>query len=198
MKSKAPIGLCLAAFLGLTGCLNLGGTPPPPTLMRLTPASTMPAETSRTASASQAVTVIVPTVPQELATLRVPVIQGGTAVAYLKDALWVEQPNGLFARLLSETIGATTGRVVLDPRQFTFDPGIRLTGQLQAFGLDANAMEVVARYDAALARGTDQVETRRFEARVPVSEADAALVSPALNQAANRIAADVAAWIGNQ
>ena len=196
MKNKAL--LCLAASLGLTGCLNLGGPSPPPTLMRLTPVSALPAQTVRTANAADSVTVIVPTVPQELATLRVPVIQGGIAVAYLKDAQWVEQPNGLFARVLSETIGATTGRVVLDPRQFTFDPGIRLTGQLQAFGLDADAMEVVARYDAALARGSDQVETRRFEARIPVTEADVAVVSPALNQAANRVAADVAAWIGSR
>ena len=135
--------------------------------------------------------------PQELATLRVPVTKGGISVAYLKDAQWVEQPNALFARLLSETIAAATGRVVLDPRQFSLDPGTRLTGQLQAFGRDADTMEVVARYDAALARGGDNVETHRFEARVKVSAAEPAAVSPALNQAANQIAADVARWIGS-
>lgn len=197
IKSKASILLCLAAAPGLAGCINLGGAAPPATLMRLTPESAMPAQTNRTVDASQAVTVIVPTVPQELASLRVPVTKGGISVAYLKDAQWVEQPNALFARLLSETIGATTGRVVLDPRQFSFDPGVRLTGQLQAFGMDADTMEVVVRYDAALARGANQVETRRFEARVPVAQADVAIVSPALNQAANRIAADVARWIGS-
>ena len=195
-RKIASIALSLAAAFGLTGCINLGGAAPPATLMRLTTESSLPAQSVRTASASQAVTVIVPTVPQELASLRVPVITGSTSVAYLKDAQWVEVPNALFARLLSETISATTGRVVLDPRQFAFDPGVRLTGQLQAFGLDAGTMEVVARYDAALARGADQVETRRFEARIPVSEASVAVVAPALNQAANRIAADVAGWIG--
>ena len=196
-KSKASIALCLAAALSLTGCLNLGGAKPPPALMRLSPASPLPPQTDRTANASQAVTVAVPTVPQELATLRVPVTKGGISVAYLKDAQWVEQPNALFARLLSETIAAATGRVVLDPRQFSLDPGTRLTGQLQAFGLDADTMEVVARYDAALARGGDNVETHRFEARVKVSAAEPAAVSPALNQAANQIAADVARWIGS-
>jgi hypothetical protein len=49
-----------------------------------------------------------------------------------------EMPSELFARLVSETIAATTGRVVLDPKQFTFDPGQRLTGTLQRFGLDAH------------------------------------------------------------
>jgi cholesterol transport system auxiliary component len=196
-KSKASIALCLAAALSLTGCLNLGGAKPPPTLMRLSAVSPLPPQTDRTATASQAVTVVVPTVPQELAALRVPVTKGGISVAYLKDAQWVEQPNALFARLLSETIAATTGRVVLDPRQFSLDPGVRLTGQLQAFGLDADTMEVVARYDAALARGADRVETHRFEARVKVAAAEPAAVSPALNQAANQIAADVARWIGS-
>ena len=77
-----------------------------------------------------------------------------------------------------------------------FDPGIRFTGQLQSFGVEADAMEVVATYDAALARGEGRVETRRFEARVPIAAVDVASVAPALNQAANQIAADVAAWIG--
>jgi cholesterol transport system auxiliary component len=196
IKSKAPI-LGLAAALSLTGCLNLGGPKPPATLMRLSAASSVPPQTNRTASAAQAVTVVVPTVPQELAVLRVPVTKGGISVAYLKDAQWVELPNALFARLLSETIAATTGRIVLDSRQFSFDPGTKLTGQLQTFGLDADTMEVVARYDAVLARGADGVETHRFEARVKVAAADAADVSPALNQAANQIAADVARWIGS-
>ena len=118
------------------------------------------------------------------------------AVSYLKDAQWVEMPATLFARLLSETIAATTGRVVLDPKQFTFDPGRRLTGTLQRFGYNAAGAEVVAIYDAVLARQGGGVTTRRFEARVPVAAPDAANVAPALNQAANQIAGEVAAWIG--
>ena len=38
------------------------------------------------------------------------------AIQYLKDAVWVEEPGALFARLLGETIAARTGRVVLDPQ----------------------------------------------------------------------------------
>lgn len=186
--------LCLGAAFTLSGCLSFGADPPDQ-LMTLTPASALPASTGRTGSAADAITVIVPTVPQELSTLRVPVRSGQTAVAYLKDAQWVEMPNALFARLLSETIAATTGRLVLDPKQFNFDPGTKLTGQLQAFGVDANRMEVIGVYDAALARGADKVETRRFEARVPIAAADAVTVAPALNQAANRLAAEVAQWV---
>src|SRR3546814_16589163 len=101
-----------------------------------------------------------------------------------------------FGRRGAETITARAGRVVLDPQQLNFDPGVRLNGQLQSFGGDADAMEAVVTYDAALARGADAIETRRFEARVPVAAVDTASVGPALNQAANQVATDVATWIG--
>jgi cholesterol transport system auxiliary component len=187
--------LALLALFGLCGCISFGAEPPP-YLLTLTPDTSVPAATSRTAAASEAVTVVVPTVPQALATSRVPVVSGGTAIAYVKDAQWVETPNALFGRLLSETIAARTGRVVLDPQQFAFDPGVRLTGQLQRFGVDSDTMEAVAVYDAALARGAGQIETRRFESRIPIAAVDTATVGPALNQAANQIARDVATWIG--
>jgi cholesterol transport system auxiliary component len=187
----------LAAMMlpALSGCISFGAKPPP-TLMTLTATQTRPAERSRTAAASEAVTVVAPTVPQELMTTRVPVRSSPTELSYLKNAQWVEMPSTLFGRLLSETIAATTGRVVLDPKQFTFDPGRRLTGQLQAFGLDATRNEAVAVYDAAMARGADRVETRRFEVRVPVAAIDPASARQALNDAANRLAAEVAAWVG--
>ena len=187
--------LAAAAALALSGCFSFGAKPPP-TLMTLSSAQSRDAGATRTAGAGETITVVPPQTARELQTVRVPVHESEIAVAYLKNAQWVEQPAGLFARLLSETIAATTGRVVLDPRQFTFDPGTRLTGTLQRFGLDATRMEVVAVYDAALARQGGGVTTRRFEARVPVSVADAANVSPALNQAANEVATQVSAWIG--
>jgi len=194
MKQIRPL-IGLAAAFALTGCFSFGGKVPE-TLLRLTPSTAVAANTGRTAAASEAITVVEPTVPQELRTPRVPVRTGGIAVAYVKDAQWVENPSALFGRLVSETITATTGRVTLDPRQFTFDPGLRLTGQLQSFGMDADTREAVVVYDAALARGENSVTTRRFEARVPVAEISAEAVGPALNQAANQVAAEVAAWLG--
>jgi len=179
--------------LGLSGCF--GGSAPSQ-LFTLTAASPIAAATTRTAAAGQAITVAVPDVPQALRTTRIPVRSDATTLAYLKDAFWVEQPAALFGRLLSETIGARTGRVVLSPAQFALDPGTRLSGQLQAFGIDAATSEAVVVYDGALARGADAVETRRFEARVPVGAIDNASAAPALNQAANQVAGEVADWVG--
>ena len=196
MRQKRPflVPAALAAALAVSGCLSFGPKVPP-TLMRLTSDAQI-AASSRTAPAGEAITVVVPTAPAELNTPRVPVRTGATQVAYVQDAQWVEVPTILFARLVSETIAAKTGRVVLDPKQFTFDPGQRLTGNLQTFGLDADRMEAVLVYDAAVSRGKDSVETRRFEARVPVAALDAASAPAALNQAANQVAAEIAAWVG--
>jgi cholesterol transport system auxiliary component len=185
--------LALGAALLLSGCF--GGAKPPPTLMTLNAAQARTASTTRTAAEGDAITIAVPNVPRELETVRVPVHESEIAVAYLKNAQWVEPPAALFARLVSDTVAATTNRVVLDPRQFALDPGTRLTGTLQRFGLDATRMEVVGIYDGALARKGGGIATQRFETRVPVAAADAASVSPALNQAANQLATQIAAWV---
>ncbi|HYD14209.1 MAG TPA: ABC-type transport auxiliary lipoprotein family protein [Allosphingosinicella sp.] len=187
--------LAFPALLALAACF--GGSAPDQ-LLTLTAAEARPAATPRTAGQGEAITVAVPSLPQALRTTRVPVYVNETTIQYLKDAVWVEQPGALFARLLGETIAARTGRVVLDPSQYSHDPGTRISGTLVRFGLDPNAMQVVIVYDAAMARGgpTGGVVTNRFEARLPVAEATPAAVAPALNQAANQLAGEVAAWIG--
>lgn len=191
---KRNTSLAAAAALALAGCF--GGASVPDQLLTLTPTQTRPAAAPLTAAQGAAITVVDPTVPQALRTTRVPVYVSETAIQYLEDAAWVENPGALFARLVGETIAARTGRVVLDSRQYTHDPGTRLTGQLLRFGLDPARMEAVAVYDAAITRA-DGVATNRFEARVSVAEATPAAVAPALNQAANQIAEQVAAWIGS-
>ena len=66
------------------------------------------------------------------------------------------------------------------------------------FGFDAQEGVVVVRYDAALARaGGAAVSTRRFEAREP-ADGTASSVAPAINAAANRVAMEVAQWVGAQ
>lgn len=194
MTIRALLPLGLVALL--SGCISFGEDPPP-SLLTLTPVAAIQPGATQTASAGQSITVVTPTVPLALATARVPVYSGDTEIAYVKDAQWVEQPNKLFQRLLSETIAARTGRPVLSPRQFSFDPGVRIAGQLLNFGVDAGAREAVVTFDAAISReGGASVETRRFEARAPVSEIEREAVGLALNEAANRVAADVAAWVG--
>ena len=188
--------LALPASLMLAGCF--GGGSAPPQLYTLSSAQARPAATPRSAGQGEAITVAVPALPQALRTTRIPVYVNETTIQYLKDAVWVEQPGGLFARLLGETIAARTGRVVLDPSQYSNDPGSRITGTLVKFGLDPGQMQVVVVYDAVLARSgaNGAVVTNRFEARVPVADATPATVAPALNQASNQVAEAVAAWIG--
>ncbi|HEV2816898.1 MAG TPA: ABC-type transport auxiliary lipoprotein family protein [Allosphingosinicella sp.] len=193
MRAK-PIAAALSV-LALSACFGGGA---PDQLLTLTPAESRPAAQPRSAGQGEAITVVVPTVPEALRTTRIPVYVSDNVVQYLTNAEWVEKPGPLFGRLVGETIAARTGRVVLDPSQYSHDPGTRLTGQLLKFGLDPNAMQVVVVYDAAIVRGVNGgVTTNRFEARVPVAEASAAAVAPALNQAANQVAGQVAAWLGS-
>ncbi|RZM04915.1 MAG: ABC transporter, partial [Sphingomonas sp.] len=120
-----------------------------------------------------------------------------TSLAYVKDAQWSEQPARLFARLTSDTIAARTGRVVLNQVQAVTEGNDDLSGELRRFGLDATTNEAVVTFDAALSRqGRPGTEKRRFEARVPVAVIDAASTGPALNQAANQVATEVADWVG--
>ena len=184
------------ALLPLAACVSFGPKVPA-VLLTLTPDTPVAAGTTRTARDGDTVVVAAITVPQELSTLRVPVQSGPTAIAYLKDAQWVDAPSRLFRQLLSDTIAAKTGRAVVDPRQAALAPGIRLAGRLDSFGLDAPSQNVVVIYDAALARTANTpLQTRRFEARVPVTVQDGPNVAAALNRAANQLATEVAAWIG--
>ena len=186
-----------AALLSLGGCSLLGGGPkPPPTLTTLSASAPAPASVVRSATAGEAVTIEVPVIPKELRSVRVPAQQGETAIAYIKGLQWVDTPDRLFQDLLQETVLRTTNRVVIDPKQSRLDPGLVVSGQLLRFGYEAGAGEVLVRYDASLAAaGGTRVETRRFEARAP-ADGTAATVGPALNQAANQVALEVARWIG--
>lgn len=181
------------AALALSACFG-GGVPA--RLLTLTPSAMRPAAAPASAGSGAAITIVDPTVPQALRTTRIPVYVSETVIQYLEDAVWVENPGPLFGRLLGETVAVRTGRVVLDSRQYSQDPGTRITGQLLKFGLDPARMEAVVVYDAVLPRAGGVV-TNRFEARVPVAEATPAAVAPALNQAANQVADQVAAWIGS-
>ncbi|MCW3835012.1 ABC-type transport auxiliary lipoprotein family protein [Sphingomonas canadensis] len=195
MKHRAI--LAPLAFLPLAACVSFGGKAPTVPLLTLVPEAQLAVGETRSTGDAASITIAVPAFSQELATPRVPVRAGGT-VAYLKDTQWVEPPARLFARLLSDTVSARTGRVVLSTRQSLMSPGARLTGELRRFGVEADTREAVVTYDASLMRGKDPVfEKRRFEARVPVAEIAPAAVGDALNQAANRVAGEVAAWIGS-
>lgn len=195
LKLAAPVALALSVgACSLSGLLG-GGGKSPPVLFTLTPEAPAPAGLARSAAAGQAVTIEVPDAPNVLKVLRVPVQVSPTQVQYVANLQWADTPDRLFQRLLAETVRRTTNRVVLDPGQTTLDPGVVVSGQLQHFGYDAQTGQVVVTYDAAMSSvGGAQVQTRRFEATAP-ADGTAATVAPALNQAANQVALQVAQWI---
>lgn len=194
IRTFSVLGLGLA----LTACVSLGGKPPE-SLLTLSSAARVAANDMRSAGAGEAITIHVPVVPQALASNRVLVMNGATALAYVKDAVWAEPPARLFQRVVSETVAAKSGRVVLDVRQLALDQGTQVTGTLSAFGIDPNAGpsgQAVVTYDAAMTSDHGRtVRTRRFEARVPIGQIKPEAVGRALNAAANKVAEDVADWI---
>lgn len=187
--------LVLLAMAPLSACVSFGAKPPP-SLLTISSASAVPAGQTMSSANAKTITILVPAVSQALATQRVPVQTSDTSIAYVVNAQWVESPARLFARLLSDTIAARTGRVVLSTAQSLADPGVRLTGELRSFGVESGTNQAVVVYDAALMREGNVVEKRRFEARVPVSEIAADAVGIGINQAANQVASDVADWVG--
>jgi cholesterol transport system auxiliary component len=192
--NKLAILMVLPLAVAISGCVRFGAEPPP-SLLTLKPAAAVAVgETQRSAAS---ITIAVPVTPQEIAGLRVPVHATDTSIAYLKDAVWVEPPARLFARLLSDTVAARTGRLVLSTRQSLSDPGAVMTGELRNFGVYATSGEVVVTFDASLSRENGGAfEKRRFEARVPAGAIAPGSVGVALNQAANRVADEVADWVG--
>lgn len=196
LRTLAPLALTIALGGCSIGGLLGGGGKTPTTLQTLTPEAADPGAIARAANAGQAVTIAVPVISKELRTLRVPVQVTPTDVQYVTNLQWVDTPDRLFQQLLAETVRRTTSRVVLDSRQAGLDPGLVVSGELQRFGYDAAAREVVVVYDGSLSTaGGSRVETRRFTARQP-ADGTAATVGPALNRAANQVAREAARWIG--
>lgn len=190
------LSLALALALPLAGCISFGAKPPK-SLLTLTSATPVPVGAVQDAGSAKSIVIDAPSVPQSLATARVPVQVTPTSLAYVPDAVWAEPPNRLFARLLSDTVTARTGRVVVTSVQAIGDPSAQLAGELRNFGIDAATRTAVVTYDAALTRaGASTIDKRRFEARVPVAAIDAPSSAVALNDAANQVAVQVADWIG--
>lgn len=197
MKKHAFTLLGLAAAtLSLSGCISFGAKPPP-RLMALSATTPLAAGPAITTGDKQAVAIQRLSAIPALSTQRVLVTDGATAIAYLKGGLWAAQPTELFRSLLSETITVKTGRVVTEARNLQIQPNTRLSGQLSAFGLDGPGNAVTVTFDATMAHeGSDQIQSRRFTARLPVSSQQPEAVAAALNQAANQVAGEVAEWIG--
>jgi cholesterol transport system auxiliary component len=185
----------LAALLLLAGCLGLGGKTPKQ-LIRLTPETSAPAGEMGSASLRDALVVLDPEADRRLDVQRVPVQIDDATIAYLKDATWVERPARQFRRLLAETIRAKGKRLVIETGDAAEGGRTTLTGRLLDMGYDARSQSVVLRFDAMRQDAAGHVVSRRFEATVPGVSPEVESVAPALNKAANDVAAQVADWVG--
>jgi cholesterol transport system auxiliary component len=195
MKQPASAILALAAALALTGCVSFGSKPPSQ-LLTLNPAQVVAPGTLRRGNEAGGLVIVDPDAPKLLDTVRVPVQIDPTSVAYVTDAQWSDTPRHLFRKLLSETIAAGSDRIVLEPGQYAADSTQRLTGELVQFGIDAQTNNAIVTFDAIMtSEGGETVAKQRFSASVPVSKINALTIGAPLNAAANKVAADVAAWV---
>jgi cholesterol transport system auxiliary component len=193
MLNRALLPATLA--MALAGCVSLTHDPPE-SLLTLTAARTAPAGAAVSGEAATALAVIEPATDQRLNVVRVPVQVSDSDIAYIKDATWVEKPARLFQRLLSETIRSGGTRLVVAEGDLGYTAATKLSGRLLDMGYDAASGGVVVRYDAVLVTPDGKVRTQRFESRVADVEPEATEVGPALNDAANAVAGEVAAWVG--
>ncbi len=195
-KHRLRAGIAaLAAPLALSACVSFGEDPPD-TLFNLTPTASAPAGQASSGTVGEALAVLTPDAPQRLDVVRVPVQVDASTVAYLQDAMWVEKPARLFGNLLAETIRAKETRFVIDGPDIRYAAATKLSGQLLDMGYDAPTQRVVVRFDAVLQEPGGKIQTKRFEAEVDGVLPEASEVAPALNDAANRVAAEVAEWVG--
>jgi cholesterol transport system auxiliary component len=184
-----------AAALTLPGCVSFGGKAPS-MLLSLNATQKLAPGVVRTGGSGISITVVEPEAPKTLDTVRIPVQVSPTSVAYIQKVQWVDTPRHLFRNLLSETISATGTVLVLDPGQYSADPGRLLLGELVDFGVNAQTRMATVTYDATLASlNGASVSKKRFSASVPVPAIDGGSVGAPLNEAANKVAADVAAWV---
>lgn len=191
----APIAALAFISAGLSGCVSFGSEPPP-SLLTLSADSEIVAGKTTTGAATSAVIVDMPEAARKIENLRLPVQVDDTSLAYLKDAVWVDRPARMFRSLLSETIAARSDRLVLDEVERSGQSDMRLSGTLVDFGYDARTKEAVVTFDAVRRTGSGEIEKRRFQAREDVYEAEAGPVGNAINVAANKVAVEIADWIG--
>jgi len=194
MLKKALLPALLA--LPLAGCLGGLGGKAPDELYTLTPVRVAPAGASTTAQATTALAILEPNVGQRLNVTRIPVQMTDSTLAYLKDAVWVEKPAKLFQTLVVESVRAKGNRLVVREGDLGYNAITQLSGTLLDMGYDVASGSVVVRFDGVLQSPDGRVQTRRFESRVSGVAAEASAVGPALNQAANDVADQVAEWAG--
>ncbi|MEP6868666.1 MAG: ABC transporter [Novosphingobium sp.] len=196
MRNRSRMMIAVPLLAALSGCVGLGGGKPPASLFSLTATSQVPVGVELTGKLDDAIMVIDPETDRRLTVTRVAVQVDDSNVAYLKDAQWVERPAHLFGSLLAETIRSRGKRLVLSGDEGFGNVRLRLGGRLVDMGYDARSQSAVVRFDAVRVGPGGATVSKRFEAVVPGVSAKPEIVGPALNRAANDVAAQVADWVG--
>ena len=195
IRRTLSLGLAGLALLGTAGCIRFGAKPPEK-LLTIASEARITDGKALTSASTDALYIELPGVPRSLATQRIAVRTSDNSYAYVQKALWVDMPARQFQSLLSETISARTGRLVLDPAHYPAQVGHVLHGELIAFGADASANQAVVTYDVSMLAADGTTMTRqRFSAHRPLGKIDADSVAPAISAAANEVAAAVADWV---
>jgi cholesterol transport system auxiliary component len=180
----------------MSGCVSIGvGGEPPTSLLTLRADESIADNAERSIADGAPIAVNLPVTPRLLDNLRVPVQVNDTSVAFVKQAFWADKPSRLFLAVLQESLAAQTGRLVLPADEIAGGASLVLNGTLSEFGYDANSARAVATYDALLRNKDGTVSSRRFRATAPVDAVEPELIGAALNDAANKIAADVGIWV---
>ncbi|HMT40511.1 MAG TPA: ABC-type transport auxiliary lipoprotein family protein [Sphingorhabdus sp.] len=195
IRQIRTMAVVMAVTLALPSCVSFGGTAPA-SMLTLTSTASVTAGTSNSGLAKEAMIVLVPEVPRKLDTNRVPVQIDSGNVAYLKESVWTDKPAVLMQQLLIETLAAKNGMLILSEVEAAGKAENYLSGQLIEFGIDEGGSEAVAIFDAVRIRKGQPVEKRRFDARAGLNKIAPREAGEALNMVANKIADDVAAWLG--
>lgn len=181
----------IVLLAALAGCVRIGANPPG-TLLSLTPEAAPTAGATSSGTLSEATVVLEPTAAASISVLRIPVQIDAANVAYIKGTQWIERPSRAFQHLLADTLRARGKGLVVETDRAT--TGTRIGGQLLAMGFDAPTRSAVVRFDAMKWLPGGRIETRRFESTVRGVDPSPDGIGPALNQAANKVAGDIADW----
>ena len=191
MTRTFAASLVLLAALG--GCVSIGAKPPG-TLLSLTPEAEPAAGASSSGTLADATVVLEPAAAAPVSVLRIPVQINAANVAYIKGTQWVERPSRAFQHLIAETLRARAKGLVVEADRNT--SGTRIGGRLLAMGYDVPTRAAVVRFDAMKWLPDGKIETRRFESTVSGVDPEPDQIGPALNQAANKVAGEIADWVG--
>lgn len=196
MKFQQSRNLALLAVLALlAGCISFGNKAPKQ-MIGLSAQATAPAGPLAEGRPGETLIVLDPQTEQRLDVQRVAVQVSDTDIAYLKGVVWVERPARLFRHLLAETIRARGKHLVLEASDQSPGGNLSLSGRLVDMGYDARNRSAVVRFDAMRVNAQGVIEAERFEAVEPGVSHDSDAIAAALNRAANRVAAQVADWVG--